>query len=306
MIEIRRILSPTDFSDMSRHALDHAAALARWYDSRLTLLYVHPAMTVATLTPGAPMLPGAILSPEDGAQIRHNLEEFARAEIGSGLPLECVFREGDPAATIVEMAAEEDVDLVVLGTHGRSGFERLAMGSVAEKVLRRAACPVLTVPPRAGDVVPVPATLFRHVLCAVDLSASSLRALDYAMSIAQEAGGELTVVHALELLPEDVGLESSWATRRSVAEHIASTRDERQAQLEAAIPAAVRDYCQVNLVMTSGKPYRDVLREAESRQSDLIVLGVHGRNPLDLLFFGSTTQQVVRRARCPVLTVRSA
>lgn len=306
MIEIRRILSPTDFSDVSRYALDHAAALARWYGSRLTLLYVHPAVTVAALTPGAPMLPGAILSPEDGVQIRHNLEEFARAEIGSGLPLECVFREGDPAATIVEMAAEEDVDLVVLGTHGRSGFERLAMGSVAEKVLRRAACPVLTVPPRAGDVVPVPSTLFRRVLCAVDLSASSLRALDYAMSIAQEAGGELTVVHALELLPEDVGLESSWATRRSVAEHIASTRDERQAQLEAAIPAAVRDYCQVNLVMTSGKPYRDVLREAESRQSDLIVLGVHGRNPLDLLFFGSTTQQVVRRARCPVLTVRSA
>jgi nucleotide-binding universal stress UspA family protein len=82
-------------------------------------------------------------------------------------------------------------------------------------------------------------------------------------------------------------------------------RADRHAKLEAAVPEAARQYCEVQTVMTSGKPYREILREAASRDSELLVLGVHGHNPLDLLLFGSTAQQVVRRAGCPVLTVRT-
>jgi nucleotide-binding universal stress UspA family protein len=305
MIDIRRILCPTDFSEASRHALDHAAALARWYEASVHLLYVHPIVVVPTYGPGVPLLPGALLSPQDRQAVEQNLLDWVQQEIGTGIQVECEVREGETANEIVQTVSERAADLVVLGTHGRAGLERFAMGSVAEKVLRKATCPVMTVPPRVGDVVPVPSSLFRRVLCAIDFSDSSMRALEYAVSLAQEAGGQLTLMHVVELLPEDVGLESSWATQRTVADYVAAARTAGQARLEAAVPDAARQYCEVETVLGSGKPYREILREAAARQSDLLVLGVHGRNPLDLLVFGSTAQQVVRRADCPVLTVRT-
>jgi nucleotide-binding universal stress UspA family protein len=305
MIDIRRILCPTDFSEASRHALDHAAALARWYEASVHVLYVHPIVVVPTYGPGVPLLPGALLSPQDRQAVEQNLLDWVQQEIGTGIHVECDVREGETANEIVQTVSERAADLVVLGTHGRAGLERFAMGSVAEKVLRKATCPVMTVPPRVGDVVPVPSSLFRRVLCAIDFSDSSMRALEYAVSLAQEAGGQLTLMHVVELLPEDVGLESSWATQRTVADYVAAARTSGQARLEAAVPDAARQYCEVETVLGSGKPYREILREAAARQSDLLVLGVHGRNPFDLLVFGSTAQQVVRRADCPVLTVRT-
>ena len=93
-------------------------------------------------------------------------------------------------------------DLLVMGTHGRSGFERLVLGSVTEKVLRKAACPVLSVPRNVGDVVPAPPVLFTRILCAVDFSDCSINALNHAMSLGQEADARLTVLHVIELPPE--------------------------------------------------------------------------------------------------------
>ena len=101
---------------------------------------------------------------------------------------------GQPAREILDCAATLPADLIVMGTHGHSGFEHLLLGSVTEKVLRKATCPVLTVPPRAGDT----SLPFKHVLCAVDFSASSLKGLDFALSMAEEADAVITIVHVLE------------------------------------------------------------------------------------------------------------
>jgi len=304
MIEIRRILCPTDFSETSRHALNHAAALARWYKASITLLYAHSPTVIAAYAPGVPLLPGAVLTAQDREATVQNLHDLAKEEVGDGVRIDCQFRDGDATTEILQAADALSADLLVLGTHGRSGIERLAMGSVAEKVLRRASCPVMTVPPHSGRVVPASPSFFRRILCAVDFSESSMRALAFAGSIAQEAGGQLAVMHVVELLHEEMGLESSWATQRTIADYIAAVRADSTAKLEAAVPEGAR-YYEVQTVVTTGKPYREILREAADRESDLIVLGVHGRNPLDLLLFGSTTQQVVRRAVCPVLTVRT-
>ena len=302
MVEIRRILCPTDFSEASRHALDHAAALARWYEARVTLLYVHAPMIVSTLGPDIPLLQGAVLSPEDRQSVLRNLQEFADAEVGHGIDLDFMLREGEAAGEIVQAADDADSDLIVLGTHGRTGLEHLAMGSVTEKVLRKARRPVMTVPPRAPDVVPVPSALFRRVLCAIDFSVPSMLALDHASAIAQEAGGRLTVLHALEFMPGDLGPDVSWATQ-TVADYFEAGRVDSEAKLASAVPADVREYCEVETLMVVGRPYHEILRAAEARESDLIVLGVHGRNPIDVMLFGSTVYQVLRRARCPVLTV---
>jgi nucleotide-binding universal stress UspA family protein len=307
-VDIDRILCPIDFSETSRHALDHAATLARWYGAKLMLLYVHPALAVAPLAPGLPLMPGVILSGEDRELVEARLESFAREEIGDQIPLTRHVLEGDAAREIRTFAQESGTQLIVLGTHGRSGFERLVMGSVAEKVMRTAACPVLTVPPRTPERVPLPTSLFRQVLCAIDFSECSMEGLRYALSIAQESGGLLTVVHVAELLPEDVpgfGEPAPSAEHpHTFRDYLAQAKAARAAQLDAAIPAGVRDYCTVDTVMASGKPYREILRLAAERASDLIVLGVHGRGAVDRFFFGSTTEHVARGATCPVLTIR--
>ena len=104
---------------------------------------------------------------------------------------------------IVANARKWRADLIVMGTHGRSGFERWVLGSVTEKVLRKAPCPVLTVPPPAGELHPDGSVLFRRIVCPVDFSGASLAALAYAVKLAEESRAEITVLHVLEWLVED-------------------------------------------------------------------------------------------------------
>ena len=307
MTEIRRILCPIDFSDYSRRALDHAVAMARWYDSTITLLHVYSVVPVAAYAPGTPMHPPVALPPVDREQLLASMQRFAEDAVGSDRPIQCETCEGHAAAKILDRAKAMPSDLIVMGTHGRSGFERFVLGSVTEKVLRKAACPVLSVPRHVRDVVPVPPVLFKGILCAIDFSDCSINALNYAMSLAQEAAARLTVLHVIELLPELLPgtNEAVQAWPRHVTEYIAEVEQDRRERLKAAVPESVRAYCAVETVLATGKPYREILRVAAERRSDLIVIGIHGRGAADLLFFGSTVQHVVRQATCPVLTLRS-
>lgn len=306
MIEIRRILCPIDFSDFSRRALDHAVAIAKWYDSTITLLHVSPIVPLAAYAPGSGVVPSANLTPEEREALLASMKQLAATAASPDVRFDYKLAEGGTAAQIVNAAETLSNDLIVLGTHGRSGFERMLLGSVTEKVLRKAPCPVLTVPRSAPDAVPGAAVQFKRILCALDFSDCSMRALNFAVSLAQEADASLTVVHVIEVPPDVVdanGMLVGGAV--NIDDYIASAQAERQTRLQAAVPDTVRAYCKVETMLLTGKPYREVLRVAAEHASDLIVLGVHGRGPVDLLFFGSTTQQVVRSATCPVLTLRA-
>ncbi|MBI4262788.1 MAG: universal stress protein [Acidobacteria bacterium] len=284
MIEIQRILCPIDFSEFSRRALDHALAIARWYGSAVTVLHVFPMVPTAAYAPGLPVFEIPLLTSQQRDQAIAEMQRFVAAEAAPNPSIGLVVRDGPAASEILSQARAMRSDLLVLGTHGRSGFERLVLGSVAEKVLRKAECPVLTVPRALPDAVPSSPVIFKRLLCAVDFSDSSMHALRYALSLAQEADAHLTVLH----VREDEADEGAGA------------------RLEAAIPDAVRAYCTPETLVARGKPYRQILRVAEEQASDVIVLGVHGRGAVDLMFFGSTTQHVVRQAACPVLTLRAA
>ena len=302
MIEIRRILCPIDFSDYSRRALDHAIAIARWYESTVTALHVFSPAPVAAYGPGQVPFAPIVLTVVDRAQLLADTKAFIEAESAPGVAIEAVAREGQTAAEIVEQAASMNADLLVIGTHGRSGFERLLLGSVAEKVLRKARCPVLTVPGRLPDAVPSGPVLFKRILCAVDFSESSMNALKYALSLAQEADGGLTVVHVLG--PELVGQVGIGEEHASLAALQRQHEEEARKRLDEAVPESAAAYCQAETMLLRGKPWREILRIAADRQAELIVMGVHGRGAADLMFFGSTTQHVVREATCPVLTLR--
>lgn len=304
MIEIRRILCPIDFSGFSRRALDHSVAIAKWYDSTVTLFHVAAIAPTAAYGLGDPILPSMLLTQEDREQLLQSMKAFAAAEAGSSVRLQFEVAQGTAATEILAQIDEMRADLLVMGTQGRSGFERLVLGSVTEKVLRKATCAVLSVPRLAHDAVP--AVLFKRILCAVDFSECSRHALDYAVSLAQQAQGELTVVHALELepeLPPDLH-ETVIGGPVSLADYIEAAENDYRDRLKSVVPEAVRAQCSVNTRLLRGKAYREILRVALEEGSDVIVIGIHGRGAMDLMFFGSTAQHVVRQASCPVLTLR--
>jgi len=301
MIELQRILCPIDFSDYSRHALDHALTLARWYESALTVLYVHPIVPMAASGPGAPAFPPLLATARDREIVLESMRCFAGDSPNADVPASFEIFEGASAPTILERAAALPSNLIVMGTHGRSGFERLVLGSTTEKVLRKASCPVLSVPPRVHTVAHTP-PLFTRILCAFDFSDCSAKALTYAMSIAQEADARLTVLHVMEV-PLEVQ-EFLAGDSDVIRDYTESAREERRQRLQTVVPDAVRAYCTVETVLAEGKPSREILRVAAEQQSDLVVIGIHGRGAADLLFFGSTAQHVVREATCPVLTLR--
>ena len=173
MIDLKRILCPIDYSEFSRHALDHAISIAQWYGASATALFVLP--QVASLIPaGLPGLyPPIVFTTDDLQQFEAHLDAFV-AEGGQNARVETVVVEGNIAEEITRLARELPADLLVMGTHGRSGFDRLLLGSVTEKMLRKAPCRVMTVPKRVSGVPNGPIR-FSRILCAVDFSPSSLK-----------------------------------------------------------------------------------------------------------------------------------
>jgi nucleotide-binding universal stress UspA family protein len=297
MIEIRRIFCPIDFSDASRHALQHAVALAKWYESEITALHVlhvplfpqPPILTAFAETATTPFS-----SHEAAEALLNTWLEPARQ---AGLTTHAMVDEGNAATQVLQDAASSRADLLVMGTHGLSGFDRFLLGSVTEKVLRKAACPVMTVPPATVTLARVP---YKHLLCPVDFSESSNAALTFAFSLAKEADANLTLLHVFEWPPDDEPLTQ----RFDVAAYRQTVEREAHSRLSALITDDVRTWCTPSLRFAHGKPYRAILDAARSAGTDLIVIGVRGRNPLDLTVFGSTANQVVRHASCPVLTLR--
>jgi len=235
--------------------------------------------------------------------LRSALEKLAAPARENGVPVSFGVYEGHVVGEILDRARDWPADLVVMGTHGRGGFERWVLGSVTEKVLRKASCPVLTVPPPAGGLNPAGPVLFRSIVCPVDFSGASLAALGYALKLAEESCAEITVLHVLEwLLEEEPGARIAGFDVPEFRRYLEKDARER---LLTLVPADARDWCRPREAVVGGRPWREILRVAEETRADLVVMGVRGRNPVDLALFGSTTQHVVRGARCPVLVVHT-
>ena len=295
MIHIKQILCPVDLSDISQHALDHAAAIAHWYQSRLTVLYVFANLPVMDVPP-------LVLEDADRERLMVAMRQMT-ARVPRDVAVHLSVQEADNVHDeILAQVSATHADLLVLGTHGRSGFQRLFLGSITEKVIRRAPSPTLVVPSRAPDVPADRPIQFRRILCAIDFSDSSLAALARALNMAEEADAHLTLLHVIELPPElrENALVSGFDVDRIRAAAEAAARQ----RLHDLVPEEARTYCTVEATVVEGRAYRQVLRRASEDRADLIVMGVHGRGALDLLVFGSNTHQVIRTATCPVLIVR--
>ena len=302
MVHIKKILCPIDFSDFSRHAFDRSVAIAKGFGASVTALHVAPFQTPPLypyIEPRA--VESFMLSRGDRETLTTELKRFLAIQEPTGVPVTCdVVDAPNVHHEILAQADMLPADLIVMGTHGRSGFQRLLLGSVTEKVLRTARPPVLTVG-AVPDATPAGDFAFKRILCAVDFSECSTAALRYAASLAEPAGADLIALYVIEWTPIGydplVGPPTDLAGYRMAAETVGRERLHK-AVAEFAPKTAAE-------VVSSGKPHHEILRIAADRSCDLIVLGIHGRNPLDRMLFGSTAEPIVRRSTCPVLTVRS-
>ena len=298
MIEFKQIICPVDLSDSSVRAFAHAAAIAHWYDAQLTVLHVAPTFEPIQMR-GDLGDPVRVITPMPREQV---LEEMSRtlnlaAVSARATPLA---EAGDPQTTIIDQAISKKADLIVMGTHGRRGFKRLLLGSVTEAILREAPCPVLTVPPQAPASVSEAVT-FKRILCPIDFSPSALQALGFALDLARQADGRVTLLHVVEWLAEE---EPRASTHCSVPEYRRYMVEDAQERLRTLVAEESRTWVEIDDLVVFGRAHREILRSAETTPADLIVMGSQGRGGIGLALFGSTTQQVLRGATCPVLTVR--
>ena len=286
-VRLANILWTTDFSSSSESALAYATAIARRYDSQVYLAHV--------IRPDAYQLvpPEAIGSALDLAR------RFAEQQMGEllisgrfrGIPHQVLLGEGELWQVLSELLKKHEVDLIVVGTHGRTGVRKLLLGSVAEEIFRLAHCPVLTVGPHVPRDVPAEVKL-RHILYATDFTPTAERAAAYALSLAQEHQAKLTLLHVIQdggdASPKNQALLQSFFTRR----------------LRELMPAEASDWCDPELVLEAGAPAESILKVAANRQVDLIVLGVRRTANFPGHLPPATAYKVVCQSQCPVMTVR--
>jgi nucleotide-binding universal stress UspA family protein len=296
MALIHHILCPIDFSPVSLRAFGYATAFARRREAALLALHVFNAPLA--LRAAFPQYAGSMLDSHARTRLLENLDDVARPARDLGIATATRVREGDIVAEILHTAQDARVDLIVIGTNGRSGVPRLMLGSVTEKVLRRAVCPVLTVPPAAANAVSESAPQFAKALCCVDFSEDSQAALEYGLALAREGGGTVSVMHVLEWDADDERLLAQSMNGDLGQRHETEVR----ARLQAAI--AHETVAISELIGARGKPYVEIVQRAQDVQADVIVMGVGGQGMGERIL-GSTTDRVIRAAHCPVLTLRT-
>jgi nucleotide-binding universal stress UspA family protein len=292
MSRIKSVLVAVDFSAGSMAAVDCATGLARRFGARLLALHVTRPYSTYDPLPAFP--PPAPLDPDRLRTIREDLRRLVASTGPEHPPGEVFVREGDPADEILAQAAEEGVDLVVLGTHGQRGFERWILGSVTERVARKASCSVLGVPPA------VRISRFERVLCGLDLSDSSATTLELAAGVAQTLVASLTVLYVADgshwYEPGPVSGVDTAGVRQAVA---AFARDRLGELIARHVPKGIP----VDVQVAFGRAPREIERVA-TEGADLVVLGASSSRGVDRFFFGSTAQHVLRAGVGAVLLVR--
>ncbi|WP_406695854.1 universal stress protein [Singulisphaera sp. Ch08] len=330
MLPFRTILVAADFSQSSREAFRVACCLALREEARLLVLYVVEPLHVAP----EPVYFGQqsiSFSPvgrpsEFYAVLKKSLKHFYA--LNDSIKIEFLTRDGEPAKEILRLSEEVRCDLIVMGTHGRTGLDRVLTGSIAEKVVRMAGCPVLTQrfhrftatagaqsPGRSslvdeigigigGDLIsnaevenePAP-TPIRCILHPTDFSAGARVAFAVARSLASQQHARLVLLHVIPNESASIEVPPQLVDRQPFQVALETMRSSVVGpDPKSTVETALRD----------GAPVSEILRMASEVQCDLIVMGTHGRSGLERLFMGSVAEQVLRLSTSPVLTVKSA
>ncbi len=287
-VRFKNILFMSDFSNAAGVALPYATSLARTFGARMWALHVNPP-TVNPMTDPSTWKPL-----QEAAEIRKKEQIERLRDAMRGMKPEIVIEEGDPLSVLDAMVRNQSIDLVVLGTRGRSGVAKIALGSTAERVFRNVSCPVLTVGPRASEGNGQPGG-FSRIVFASGLDPKARAALPFALSLAQEFCADLKLLHVIEH-PKACELVQ-WPELEESSLRL----------LQSMVPSDAQQWCTPSFAIKHGDPAEEILAVASRHRADLIVLGVHEAHGMP----GASTHlpisiahTVVANAHCPVLTVR--
>lgn len=283
-----KILVPLDFSDLGSKALHSAEKLARLFNGSITPF--HSYLPLNEVDGGPYMFGMGSTTIEDYDEIEDalydRLGELANNEVEPSLVTKPLISIGNPAQSIVEEG--KDFDLIVLSTHGRTGFSRFFLGSVSEKVLRMSHVPVLIVNQERE------LSSLNNIMVTTDFSDHSKEAFPIAKEIARKANATLELVNILPYDPEhDEEPEESKV----------QVRTQRLEVLAKETLHDISDLVKTNVIVSTDTPHESILRYNTKNPHDLIIMSTVGRTGIDYLMMGSTTANVVRHVRCPVLSV---
>ena len=296
-VQFKNILCATDFSDFSNHTIGYGVALAKEFEAKLFVSHVIDLSSVAIY--------GEFQLDPVGQQNRIVEDAAAQLkELTGDQPIswEPLITVGKPADEISRAVAEKDIDLVITATRGRAGLKRIILGSVTERLMRTLTCPLLVVNSPEHKFVSAAdqAIKIKKILVGCDFSPDSGQALKHALSLAQEFQAELHLAHVIEPPTQpDLHKEDTPVSEEIQQDY----RDLLTRKLKEMVPAEARLWCTPQTGLLEGQPYEEIVAYAESKNIDMIVLGVRGHGLVKTLFLGSTTDRVVRRSPCPVLSV---
>jgi len=288
MFRFKRILCAVDFSKASVRALTHAVHLASLYGGRIHVLHVIPRI-VPSLS-GKPVKTSPWTGDEEAAA-KKALGRLTMKATKDRIPLVTEIRIGDEDVQILDAARTMKADVIVMGTHGRRGFKRWILGSVAESMVRYSPVPLIVV---GSPGVKTIAPRVRRVLVPTDFSKGSAAAVGCGLEIAKRSHASITLLHVMK----DLSAAAGW---KASAQVTAGVRDE----LDALIPAQARRECEVKTVVEIGEPYQVILNTMKRLTPDLVVMNTHGHGFVDRLLIGSTAERVVRGGAglCPVVLI---
>jgi nucleotide-binding universal stress UspA family protein len=286
--EPRHILCPADFSELSNLALRYAAAGAREYGAKLTVLHAETFELPRYFVRGeTEQLVRELAAAKEGA--RASLAQHVKSILGGegeGFTLQCEILEAHPVEAVLRTAENESVDLIVVGAHGYGGVKRLLLGSVTENVVRHATVPVFAVRQKEHQFIdtvrPDSVVLLNRILCPVNATEVAGTALRHAVSLAEHFHAEVTVLYCVESRKT----EDLSRTTESLCSWISET---------------VKAHCPLEPAVRHGQAAEQIIAQAREERDDLIVLGAQHRSFLEGTFFGRTTELVLRHAPVPVL-----
>ncbi len=321
-IEPKKIMCAIDFSDFTNMVLSYGKAMATEFDSKLCLCHV---------VSGAYMVSSHMPAYVDYTSVENNRIKDARDRLKKmvedlGIECEIIILAGNPAEEIERSARDNNVDMLIAATHGGSGIKRFLIGSVTDRLVKILSCPMMVLHPMENQIVSLAqkGIKLESILVGCDFSPDSKLALDYAIGLAQEFQTQLYLAHVTKSQeqldfsasqyiklqpgdafgwnrPDNIGLRHK-ETGEDMPKSSILARLERQ--LLNLVPEDCKNWCQPVTVLLEGQPYKELLNYAEQKEVDMIVLGVRGHSLLEQFLIGSTTDRVISRASCPVLTVR--
>ena len=300
MVIIRKILFPTDFSECANQALCHATYLAQKFESELIMLHTIVMYEDDPQNPDHrfPDLLECYESMEEVAETR--METSVDEEMKNKLHISKINVRGiSPSAKIIEFAEENEIDLITMGTHGRTAVSHFLLGSVAERVVRSAPCPVLTIGPEHGSETK--SMVYKKILVPIDFSEPCKNAVRYAFTLGKLYDAHLDLLHVVEgwIHP---AFYTTWD--KSILDFMPDIQSKTNSAIDEFIADLNPEGLSVEKHVDEGRPHSLIVDFAEERSTDLIVIATRGLGAIDHLLLGSTAEKVVRRAPCPVLSVK--